>query len=423
MADLSRLGRSLELAGKAARSLADEGPATTVQKVRWRLREELSDRRADTHAPAARQLAAAPLARPLPAWPNHVTVVTAADRSPRAERRLDHLLATAGSAGLTVTPTSLERQSDARRMVTLSNAVILFQVPHSRAVAGLVARAAQTNIPVFYMAVEPWMALALGQTEGPSRPRTAASTSAVRSARTHVKALGLAEHAIGATTDLAERMSASVPGGVFTLPYSTDESLLACLRGIARGRGALDEQDPSPPVIGYESLSLGHDLGLASISRSLVQVLLANPAAELRIAGQCALPASLTNFGPRVRLVEAANVGERMRALSESDVVVVPVAPTAEASLAEPLTHVHATELGIPVLVSDVPEVQGRVDPRGLCRTSADWEQWLQSLLDSPELRTSFVVGSRERSAAWGIPRAARHLTAILAEEASATCT
>jgi glycosyltransferase involved in cell wall biosynthesis len=340
-----------------------------------------------------RRLRAAPTRRPLSPTIEHVLFVCGIGGAPLRYRVR---LPAEGLALLGVTSTVRHFfDPDIEDLLDRAHALVIYRVPATTHILGIIDRARDRGIPVIFDAddliFDPELADEIPALEILPADQAALWLEGVRRYRTTMEACDLY---VASTPLLARHATDRV--GLPTARFDNGVGLLMARRADAEIRRP---RRPGPLRMGYLSGTDTHDLDWRFIEPAVATVLERNPTVELWLAGHLVTSDALERFGPRVRRLPFRPWLELPGILRDLDVNLAPLEPGRlfneakssikwlEAALTETPTVASPTE---PFRESVVDGANGV-----LAEDEDAWIRGISMLFDDPVLRSR--IGRRAR--------------------------
>lgn len=161
---------------------------------------------------------------------------------------------------------------------------------------------------------------------------------------------------------------------------------------------ATAQYDQGRVRIGYMSGSRAHDKDFETIGTALAAVLDKHPHAELLIAGYAQLPSALTPYRHRITGRPFASYRGYFQALSEVDIVAVPLLADAFNACKSAIRFLEAALLGKACVVSAVGDFLNVIEHGRtgyLAGGTEDWMFHLSALIESHERRRRIGMAAR----------------------------
>jgi O-antigen biosynthesis protein len=156
----------------------------------------------------------------------------------------------------------------------------------------------------------------------------------------------------------------------------------------------------STVVLGYGSGTATHDIDFQEVAGALECVLEQFPGVELWIAGPLTLSGSLERFGERVRRYPLTDWRGWFRLMARIDIALAPLEMDNVFCRAKSeIKFVEAGALGLPVIASKIdPYLDSITNGKDgfLAENEGEWTQALSSLVQNPQLRSQVGAAARE---------------------------
>lgn len=397
-----RAGSRAYWAAKRAREVTqEEGLAATVQRGRGFLAQRRQRRT------KARRPDVPPLTSPAVGnWPDSLVILAAPDIPQCYRYRVQQKQSMARSLGLPLVVADLREPDEARSMIQLGAALIIYRQGWTQDLAEFVAEARRLGQPVIFETDD------LIHRRGlvAANPNLATLPEDLRNAVIngsdgYLTALQHADHVIASTRALAADLKREVAGHAFVIENGIDDDILAMLDGIAVDppvqRWLREHGDEV--VITYGSGSRAHDLDLVVASDGLRAVLERHPNVRLKLIGPLQLPDNLKPFSDQVLRADSAPLGDYLRELAMSHVTIAPLQDAPFNQFKSQVKYLEAGLLRLPLVAS--PTVYGRYVKDGqtalIARNPEDWAEHLESLVVDAQRRRQLTDAAWDHVQEW----------------------
>lgn len=406
MAD-RRFGAKAGAATKRARWASQRALEVTreqgIQETARRGRTYLQHRR--------RGLASRPQLPPLPTgaashWPDALVILAAPDIPQCYRYRVAQKQEMARAMGMPLLVADMRDPDEARSIIQLGSACIVYRQPWSMILDGLTGEARRLGQPVIFETDDLVYRRALLETN----PNLLSVPADLRKAvivgsDAYLNALRHADHVIASTDLLAQDMETEVKGKSFVIENGIDDEVLAVLEGIAVDPIVQPwlRQHADEVVITYGSGSRAHDSDLAEASEGIRVVMERHPNVWLKLIGPLMLPRDLEHLEDRVIRTEAVPYGDYLRDLAMSHITIAPLDDSPFNGFKSHVKYLEAGLLRLPLVAS--PTVYDRYVIDGqtalISRTARDWTDNLESLVTDPQRRQEIGDAAFQHVQAW----------------------
>lgn len=209
------------------------------------------------------------------------------------------------------------------------------------------------------------------------------------------EALALCDGAVVSTERLAEEVGKVVPHVLVNRNVASREMVDIS----EKARQAETCRQGDDVILGYLSGSLTHDSDFALVSEAIAEVMRQRPGVRLAITGLGDLPEQLKPYEDRVIRHDYVDWRELPSLIAKTDICLAPLEDTVFNQAKSENRWVDASLVGIPTVASDAGAFARmiRQNETGiLCRTSQEWERALLGLVDDADLRGR--IGDRARA-------------------------
>ena len=340
-------------------------------------------------------------------WPESVTILATQPGLPQCLRyRVHQKVEIADSLGVGVHVANPLNFREARSLIQLSRALIVYREPWTRDLEALVAEARRLGQPVVYEVDDlVYRGSVIAQSPNLSTLPRDLRRAVVKGADQYLRALRMSDHALASTAPLAQDMAKEVPGRGFVVENGIDSEAMVLLSSI--------EKDPRPVrwpgvpgdavLIAYGTGSRAHDSDLDLASPALADVMVRDPRVWLLLIGPVRVPDALGPVVNRVIRAPLAPLGEYLRCLASADIVIAPLQADGFNIFKSHVKYLEAGLLSRPFVGSST--VYGdyvRGGQTGLiARSTSEWVGHLDSLVASEALRRTMGSAAREHVGQW----------------------
>jgi glycosyltransferase involved in cell wall biosynthesis len=276
--------------------------------------------------------------------------------------------------------------------------IVLYRLPMSPALEGLISQARQLNKPVIFdtddLIFEPELTLWHRAVKTLSPADQAQHLEGVRR---YLVTL-LASDAVTVATPFLADLAAKRGKAAFVHRNSLGNEMLELADELygKRTPRILD----SKVVVGYGSGTATHDVDFLEVAASLGTVLEEFPQVEVWIAGPLTLPSTFDRFANRVRRYPLSDWQNWLRLMAQMDIVLAPLeAGNVFCRAKSEIKFVEAGVLGLPVVASDIDPYRDSIahERNGfLASDEKEWTAALRSLIESAQLRTTIGDAARQ---------------------------
>ncbi len=287
------------------------------------------------------------------------------------------------------------RHPDVPRLAAAADAVVVYRVPATVEILGVIASVRDRGVPVLFdvddLIFDPEVASEIPALEILPADEAELWMEGVRRYRTTMEAC---DAFIGTTAALCAHATEVTGLAAWRFPNG-----VGMLLGAASDDALRQDRQPGPPRVGYLSGTNTHDLDWAHVEPAIVEILTRHPGVELWLAGMVTPSAALDPLADRVVRLPFLPWQKLPGVLRQVDVNLAPLAPGSrfnecksaikwlESALVETPTVASPTE---PFREAITPGVTGM-----LAATVDEWVEAIDRLLVDDDLRRS--IGRRAR--------------------------
>ena len=280
-------------------------------------------------------------------------------------------------------------------VMQLASFVIFYRIPDGELLQGYLSEARRLGLRVAYDVDDPVFCRTVYSANANLGTLTAAERQhLLNDSRNYLAALRKCDAAIVSTPGMVE----------VTTPYMDGKPVFLWRNAIDAESRAIcaDVRASAPPAapdgrlrIGYMSGSRAHDLDFEEIGQPLARILDEHQGVQLVLTGHVSVPEALRRHGARIEVRPLASYRGYFQALSDVDIVVIPLLADTFNACKSAIRFLEAAMLEKPCVVSAVGDFLNIVDHGRtgyLALSREDWWSYLSQLVASPDLRR--VIGA-----------------------------
>lgn len=211
----------------------------------------------------------------------------------------------------------------------------------------------------------------------------------ISGAKLYKEAMLSCDYGIASTPGLAIAMKSAGLNEVFIVENALDLQTVNAAEGVNSAPASQTKQDPFIRIV-YGSGTSTHNIDFEEAAPAIAKILSSNKQVKLRIIGQLRIPAYLEANKEQLEFFPTCTYEEYLVLLSECDISIAPLENYIFNDSKSNIKYIEASSLKIPSVCSPRSAFTQAIEQgkNGFLADNADeWEQSLQELISSQELR------------------------------------